>query len=192
MMDRQLLESNQWVIEWEQLQSEYRRTQQMLQKLRGGLEILHEVAFHVDLCEFAGAVHQLVVDAAEQLVGSSECRWYVLEEDRLVVKATSPQRAVGLGIAGDLGEALAVRTYLSGKSSIHGSDEGFAPLPSSTSSPRSGISLPIDNSSVLCVFSPCACAFTKDDEQLLRLLIRYAASTLKRIELRSGSEQNAP
>ena len=163
---------------------EKRETHRALQRSRQRLEGLHEEARRLAACESEEEAYQITVRAAERILDFSICTLDVVEDDKMVVKATSsgvpPSASRGRGL--DEG-GLGAKTHRTGKTYVFGSLDEVPEARPTRGDFQSGISAPIDDIGVFQVASRQPDAFSEDDVRLLELLLGHTAAALKRIRL---------
>jgi len=86
------------------------------------IERLHKTAHELEACEDEDQVYRLTVKAAEQTLSFSLCTLDIVEEDKLVVKATSSALPPQASQGGKLEEGgLAAKTYRTKQTTVFGS-----------------------------------------------------------------------
>jgi len=172
--------------------TEYMQTERRLQEFARRMERLHDAAHRLVACESEDAVYRITVQAAEEILSFPICTLDIVEGDHLVVKATSSQVPAGASQPTPLdGEGLAVKTYLTGESTLFGRMDTVPDARPTESSFRSGISVPIGDIGVIQVASAKQDAFTQDDLRALELLVGHTAEAVKRIRLRNELKEQA-
>ena len=162
------------------------KAEQNLETARLKVERLHEAASHLAISEKEEDVYLLAVEAAQEILEFSLCSLDIVEEGKLVVKATSAGLPPEASITSDLNEeSVASTTYRAGKTIIFGSlDEVPEAQPTQTDL-QSGISAPVGSFGVFQVASKEPNAFSEQDVRLLELLIRHTAQAIERIRLQN-------
>jgi len=172
--------------------TERKQAENALQQAREKIEQLHEIARRLEACESEDDVYRTTVEATEKILSFSMCSLDVVEEDRLVVKATSSELPPEASREGSLEEGgLAAKTYRTGKTTLFGS---MAEVPEATPTRedfKSGISTPIGDIGVFQVVSTKADSFTENDVHMLELLLGHTTEAIKRIRLRERLKDQA-
>jgi len=146
-------------------------------KLRGSaqkIERLHEVARQLEACTGEDEVYRLTIEAAEGTLSFSVCTLDIVEEDKLVVKATSsavPPEARGETPLEKGG--LAAKTYRTKQTIVFGSIDEVPEATPVRTDIRSGISAPIGDIGVFQVISTEPDAFTENDARMVDLLLGH-------------------
>ncbi|MFQ5341916.1 MAG: diguanylate cyclase domain-containing protein [Anaerolineae bacterium] len=163
---------------------EKREAHRALQWSRQRLEGLHEEARRLAACESEEEAYQIAVRAAERILDFSICTLDIVEDDKLVVKATSsgvpPSASRGRGLDE---RGLGAKTHRTGRTYVFGSLDEVPEARPTRGDFQSGISAPIDDIGVFQVASTEPDAFSQDDVRLLELLLGHTAAALKRIRL---------
>lgn len=161
------------------------QTEKALREFYRKIENLHEVARNLVACESSKDVYKMTIKTAESILDFSICSLDIVEDDKLVVKATSSQTPVGASQTGDLNNSIAGETYKTGKTILKVNLEEEFKDDKNKNGYKSIISVPIGNIGVFQVVSTESNAFDKNDVRLLELLIGHTNEALKRINLQS-------
>jgi diguanylate cyclase (GGDEF)-like protein/PAS domain S-box-containing protein len=172
--------------------SERKRAEELLQQTANRVKRLHKTAHDLELCKDEDQVYRLTVEAAERTLSFSVCTICIVEEDRLVVKATSSAVPSGASRESELKEGgLAAKTYRTKETTVFGRMEDVPEATPVREDIRSGISAPVGDIGVFQVASTKANAFTDEDARLLELLLSYTAEAVKRIHTQKELEHQA-
>jgi len=137
-------------------------------------------------------VYRLTIEAAETILSFGLASLEIVEEDKLMVKATSSAVPPGASQERELKEGgLAAKTYRTKETIVFGRIEDVPEAAPTYTEFKSGISAPIGDIGVFQVASTKANAFTDEDARLLELLLSYAAEAIQRIHLQQELEQQA-
>ena len=173
--------------------SERKQAADALQQTHRKIEQLHEIARQLETCEREEDVYRTTVAATEKVLSFSMCTLDVVEDEKLVIKATSANLPPDASLESDLETGgLAAETYRTRRTTIFGNVEQAPEATSPTRSEyRSGISAPIGDFGVFQVASPKANAFGDDDVRLLELLLGHSAEAVNRIRLQEKLKEQA-
>jgi diguanylate cyclase (GGDEF)-like protein/PAS domain S-box-containing protein len=171
--------------------SDSRRAREALEREKLKLEKLYRASSQLAACMTEHDAYQLTVRAAEEILEFTLCSLDIVEEDRLVVKATSRELPPGASTESSLDEGLSGKTYRTGKTYVFGSLEEVPEALPTREEFKSGISSPIGDLGVFQVVSTQANAFTEDDARLLELLLRHTRETIKRLRLQQEIREQA-
>jgi len=156
------------------------------------IERLHEVARQLETCMGEDEVYRLTIEAAERTLSFSVCTLDIVEEDKLVVKATSsavPPEARGETTLEKGG--LAAKTYRTKETIVFGSIDEVPEATPVRTDIRSGISAPIGDIGVFQVISTEPDAFTKNDARMVDLLLGHTYEAIRRIHLQEDLKDQA-
>ena len=156
------------------------------------LEKLHRVAQALEEEEDEDEVCRITMAAAEEILefqfGSIDC----VEDDRLIVKATSSVLPEGASRETSLSEGgLAAKTYNTGQTFVFGTIEEVPDANPTDDSIESGISAPIGKFGVFQAVSSEKNVFTSEDVRLLELLLGHTAQAIERIRLQQQLRDQA-
>ncbi|MCK4394891.1 PAS domain S-box protein [Candidatus Bipolaricaulota bacterium] len=171
--------------------TEHKQAEEALRESRRKIESLHEIACQVDACETEDEIYRLTVKAAEEILDFSMCTLDIVEDNKLVVKATSSKVSPDASRQSDLDEGLAGKTYRTGETYIFGSLDEVPEAMPTRGDFKSGISTPIGDIGVFQVAATEPHAFTQDDARLLELLLSHTTEVLKRIHLQNELKEQA-
>jgi diguanylate cyclase (GGDEF)-like protein/PAS domain S-box-containing protein len=172
--------------------SERKRGEELLQQTANRVKRLHKTAHDLELCKDEDQVYRLTVEAAERTLSFSVCTICIVEEDRLVVKATSSAVPPEASQGRELKEGgLAAKSYRTKETTVFGRMEDVPEATPVREDIRSGISAPVGDIGVFQVASTKANAFTDEDARLLELLLSYTAEAVKRIHTQKELEHQA-
>jgi len=172
--------------------TERKRTEEDLREARRKMERLHEVAGQLEACRGEDEVYRLTIEAAEQTLSFSVCTLHIVEEDKLVVKATSsavPPEARGETTLEKGG--LATKTYRTKETIVFGSIDEVPEATPVRTDIRSGISAPIGDIGVFQVISTEPDAFTENDARMVDLLLGHTYEAIGRIRLQEDLKDQA-
>ena len=187
----ELAELRQQVDELKKAEAERKRAEEALRESKRKIESLHGIACQADACETEDEIYRLTVKAAERILDFSMCTLDIVEDDKLVVKATSSDLPPEASRKRDLDEGLAGKTYRTGETTVFGSLDEVPEATPTREDFKSGISVPIGDIGVFQVASTEANAFSKDDARLLELLLGHTTEGIKRIRLQNQLREQA-
>ena len=172
--------------------TERRHLEESLRSLSEKMQQLHETARRLAGCNAEDEIYQIAAEATERTLAFAACTVDAVEDDQLVVKATSSVVAPGMSRSSPLAAGgIASETHRTGKTFLFGSlQEASGAMPVDPQY-RSGISVAIGDVAVLQVVSTENDAFTHDDARLLEILCSHAASAIGRIRLQDELERQA-
>ena len=164
----------------------------IVERSKEKLEKLHSVAQNLEKVDNEDEVCRVTMAAAEEILefqfGSIDC----VEEDRLIVKATSSVLPEGTSKETSLSEGgLASKTYNTGKTFSFGSIDEVPDANPTDDSIESGISAPIGKFGVFQAVSAEKNAFTSEDVRLLELLLGHTTQAIERIRLQQQLRDQA-
>ncbi len=169
-----------------------KQAEEALHQTSQKIERLHQIAHDLEACKDEDQVYRLTIEAAERTLSFSVCTICIVEEDRLVVKATSSASPPGASQESELKEGgLAAKTYRTKETTVFGRMEDVPEAAPTQTEFKSGISAPVGDIGVFQVVATKANAFTDEDARLLELLLSYTAEAIKRIHLQKELEQQA-
>jgi diguanylate cyclase (GGDEF)-like protein/PAS domain S-box-containing protein len=166
-----------------------------LRETSNKIERLHSIARQLEACSNEDDVYRLTVEAAEQILTFSMCSLDILEEGKLVVKATTsglpPGASKEIGLEHWEHGGLAAKTFLSGESTVFGHLSEVPEARPTREDFKSGISAPIGDIGVFQVVSTEPGAFSEEDKRLLELLLGHTVEAVKRIRLQEALKEQA-
>jgi len=169
-----------------------KQAEEALRQTSQKTERLHRIAHDLEACKDEDQVYRLTVEGAERTLSFSVCTLDIVEEDRLVVKATSSASPLGASQESGLEEGgLAAKTYRTKETTVFGRIEDVPEAAPTQTEFKSGISTPVGDIGVFQLVSTKANAFTDEDARLLELLLSYTAEAIKRIRLQKELEHQA-
>jgi diguanylate cyclase (GGDEF)-like protein/PAS domain S-box-containing protein len=172
--------------------SERKRAEEFLQQTTDRIERLHEIAHDLEACEDEDQVYRLTVEAAERTLSFSVCTLDIVEQDRLVVKATSSASPPEASQGRELKEGgLAAKTYRTKETTVFGRMEDVPEATPLREDIRSGISAPIGDIGVFQAISTEHDAFTKNDARMIDLLLGHTYEAIRRIRLQQDLKHQA-
>ena len=173
------------IIERKQAEEALRQTSQKIERL-------HQIAHDLEACEDEDQVYRLTVQAAERTLSFSTCTLDIVEEDRLVVKATSSASPPGASQEIKLKEGgLAAKTYRTKETTVFGRIEDVPEATPVREDIRSGISAPIGDIGVFQAVSTEPDAFTQTDARMIDLLLGHTYEAIRRIRLQEDLKDQA-
>ncbi|MCK4245931.1 diguanylate cyclase, partial [Candidatus Bipolaricaulota bacterium] len=172
--------------------TEQAKAQKALEGSKQKIERLYEITQRLETSSAEQDVYDVTIKAAEKILSFSLASLDIVEEGKLIVKATSSELPSGASKETRLEEGgLAGETYRSGKTTIFGSmDEVPIAIPTKEEF-TSGISAPIGDIGVFQVVSTTPNAFTEEDGRLLNLLLGHTYEAIKRINLQRQLREQA-
>ena len=163
-----------------------------LQQTHQKIERLHEVARQLETCESEDDVYRTTVEATEKILSFSMCTLDIVEEQKLLIKATSAELPPGTSLESTLEEGgLAAETYRTGKTTVFSSFDEVPQATPTRSDLCSGISAPIGDVGVFQVASTEENAFSTEDVRLLELLLGHTGEAVHRIRLQERLKEQA-
>ena len=169
-----------------------KQAEEALRQSSQKIERLHQIAHDLEACEEEDQVYRLTVEAAEQTLSFSTCTLDIVEEDRLVVKATSSALPPGASQEIKLKEGgLAAKTYRTKETTVFGRIEDVPDATPVREDIRSGISAPIGDIGVFQAVSTEPDAFTKNDARMIDLLLGHTYEAIRRIRLQEDLKDQA-
>ena len=172
--------------------SERARAERALWQTSEKIERLHDVARELEACEVEADIYRITVGASEKILDFAFCSLDLVEDGRLVVKATSSELPPGASRSTPLAEGgIAAKTHAARRTIAFGSLADVPEARPSQSSFASGISAPIGEFGVFQVVSVSKDAFTQQDVRLLELLLGHTAEAIKRIRLQRNLREQA-
>jgi len=172
--------------------SERVRAERALWETSQKIERLHDVARELEACEIEPDIYRITVSASEKILDFAFCSLDLVEDDQLVVKATSSGLPSGASRSTPLAEGgIAAKTVATRRTIAFGSLDEVPEARPSQSSFASGISAPIGEFGVFQVVSDSKDAFTKQDVRLLELLLGHTAEAIKRVRLQKDLREQA-
>ena len=163
---------------------EEQKLSSILRESRRKIRDLHKTALKMEKVRTSQEVYNLTVKAAENILDFDLCTLDIVEEDALVVKATSSYILNGESISAPLdSENLATHVYKN-KQSLLSKDIQKEPFANPTSEKyHSAITIPIGDRGVFQAVSTKVNEFTREDLELVELLIAHSLSALNRLEM---------
>ena len=172
--------------------TERAKAQQALEDSKQKIERLYKVTLQLETSNAAQDVYDMTIEAAEKILSFSLASLDIVEEGKLIVKATSSELPSGASKETRLEQGgLAGETYRSGKTTIFGSMDEVPIAAPTRKQFSSGISAPIGDIGVFQVVSTTPDAFTEEDAHLLNLLLGHTYEAIKRISLQQQLEEQA-
>lgn len=155
----------------------------MLRKSRRKIKDLHKTALKMKEVKTKKEVYNLTIKAAENILDFDLCTLDIVEGDKLVVKATSRSLQKGDSISTNLNvQSLATHVY-NNKSSHLTCDIQKLEFANPTSDKyHSAITIPIGELGIFQAVSTKINEFSREDLELVELLIAHTNSALKRID----------
>ncbi|HDN81920.1 MAG TPA: PAS domain S-box protein, partial [Methanomicrobia archaeon] len=161
-----------------------------LKESKNKIEQLHKVAVQMESTQLEEEVYQLTVDAAEKILEFDICEVYMVEGDKLVVKAISSDMPSAGGQSMSIDEGIAGKTYQTGNSYLTEDIKKEKEARPSLDEYRSGISIPIGKFGVFQAVSTEVDAFDQEDLELGELLISHTTEALKRIRSEKALQES--
>ena len=151
-------------------------------KFEEKIKRLHEVAAKMESIESEEEIYKTAIEVAEKILKFDMCVIMIREGGCLVVKASSgcvpPTGKRSMLIT----EGIAGKTYREKKSHLTRDMQKEKDAKPAMSNYRSGISVPIGDLGVFQAASEKTDAFSKEDLELVELLIAHVSEALKRIK----------
>lgn len=161
-------------------------------KSRRKIEGLHVAAGGLETCQQEDEVYRMAVKSAEEILDFSMCSLDIVEGKKLLVKATSTGLPPGASVETDLEEtSLAGKTHRTGTTILFSNLDEVPEANPTRSEFKSGISAPIGKMGVFQVVSTEANAFTREDVELLELLLGHTTAAVQRIRLQNQLREQA-
>ncbi|MCK4246000.1 diguanylate cyclase, partial [Candidatus Bipolaricaulota bacterium] len=172
--------------------TERKQAEEALRQSSQKIEHLHQIAHDLEVCENEDKVYRLTVQAAELTLSFSVCTLDIVEEDRLVVKATSSALPPEVSRESELKEGgLAAKTYRTRETTVFGRIEDVPEATPVREDIRSGISAPIGDIGVFQAVSTEPDAFTQTDVRMIDLLLGHTYEAIRRIRLQEDLKHQA-
>ncbi len=155
----------------------------MLRKSRRKIKDLHKTALKMKEVKTNKQVYNLTIKAAENILDFDLCTLDIVEGDKMVVKATSQSLQKGDSISTDLNEqSLATHVYNNKSSHLTGDIQKLEFAKPTSDKYHSAITIPIGELGIFQAVSTKFNEFTREDLELVELLIAHTNSALKRID----------
>ncbi|MDZ7671737.1 MAG: sensor domain-containing diguanylate cyclase [Halanaerobiales bacterium] len=155
----------------------------MLRKSRRKIKDLHKTALKMKEVKTQKEVYNLTIKAAENILDFDLCTLDIVEGDKLVVKATSRSLQKGDSISTDLKvQSLATHVYNNKSSHLTGDIQKLEFAKPTSDKYHSAITIPIGELGIFQAVSTKINEFTREDLELVELLIAHTNSALKRID----------
>ncbi|MEE9541805.1 MAG: PAS domain S-box protein, partial [Candidatus Bipolaricaulota bacterium] len=172
--------------------TERAKAQKALEDSKQKIERLCEITQRLETSNTVQDVYNITIEAAEKILNFSLASLDIVEEGKLIVKATSSELPSGASREARLEQGgLAGETYRSGKTTIFGSMDEVPIAAPTRKEFSSGISAPIGDIGVFQVVSTTPDAFTEEDAHLLNLLLSHTYEAMKRINLERQLREQA-
>ncbi len=169
-----------------------KQAEEALRQSSQKIERLHQIAHDLEACKDEDQVYRLTVEAAERTLSFSVCTLCTVEEDRLVVKATSSKAPPHASQERELKKGgLAAKTYRTKETTIFGRIEDVPEAAPTQTEFKSGISTPVGDIGVFQVASTKANAFTDEDAHMIDLLLGHTYEAIRRIRLQEDLKHQA-
>ncbi|MFW6083285.1 MAG: PAS domain S-box protein [Thermoplasmatota archaeon] len=160
-----------------------KRFEEKILKEKEKIEKLHDVANSFEQCKSEERVHDLVIEAAVNILGFDKlCSIEVVEEDQIFLKAISKEEEKVFDNQPLSDGGYVKKTYENNRSYLindASKDEDAEPVRDKY---KSCISIPIGEKGVFQAIGFDTDDFDKEDLELAELLISHAEATLKRIK----------
>jgi|AntRauTorckE6833_2_1112554.scaffolds.fasta_scaffold00145_18 diguanylate cyclase (GGDEF)-like protein len=155
----------------------------MLRKSRRKIKDLHNTALKMKEVKTQKEVYNLTIKAAENILDFDLCTLDIVEGDKLVVKTTSRSLQKGDSITTDLKvQSLATHVYNNKSSHLTGDIQKLKFAKPTSDKYHSAITIPIGELGIFQAVSTKFNEFTREDLELVELLIAHTNSALKRID----------
>ncbi|MGM0446505.1 MAG: bifunctional diguanylate cyclase/phosphodiesterase, partial [Bacillota bacterium] len=155
----------------------------MLRKSRRKIKDLHKTALKMKEVKTKKEVYNLTIKAAENILDFDLCTLDIVEGNKLVVKATSRSLQKGNSISTDLkSENLATHVYNNKNSHLAPDIQKIDFAKPTSDKYHSAITIPIGELGIFQAVSTKINEFTREDLELVELLIAHTNSALKRID----------
>jgi len=170
--------------------TERKRAEKELRESKNEIEHLHKIATQMESTQSEEEVYQLTVDTAEKILQFNICEVYMVEEDKLVVKAVSSDMPLAGGQDMSIEEGIAGKTYRTSESYLTEDIKEEKEARHSIDEYRSGISIPIGKFGVFQAISTKIGAFDQEDLKMAELLISHTIEALKRIRSEKALQES--
>jgi len=155
----------------------------MLRKSRRKIKDLHKTALKMKEVKSKQEVYSLTIKAAENILDFDLCTLDIVKGDQLAVKATSRSLQKGDSISTDLKEQnLATHVFNNKSSHLTGDIQKLEFAKPTSDKYHSAITIPIGELGIFQAVSTKINEFTREDLELVELLIAHTNSALKRID----------
>lgn len=156
-----------------------RRTSE-LRESNARLTALSRYAEDITACETVTAVVERTLEAATDALAYDYAVIYLVEDGRLVPRATTlPEESVR---SLDIEEGIAGQTLRSGEADIVSDIQSEEEARPQTEALHAGLSVPIDGRGVIQIASEATGAFDDSDREFVEILAGYTREALERIE----------
>jgi diguanylate cyclase (GGDEF)-like protein len=155
----------------------------MLRKSRRKIKDLHKTSLKMKEVKSKQEVYSLTIKAAENILDFDLCTLDIVMGDKMVVKATSRSLQKGDSISTDLKEQnLATHVFNNKSSHLTGDIQKLEFAKPTSDKYHSAITIPIGDLGIFQAVSTKINEFTREDLELVELLIAHTNSALKRID----------
>ena len=155
----------------------------MLRKSRRKIKDLHKTALKMKEVKSKQEVYSLTIKAAENILDFDLCTLDIVKGEKMVVKATSKSLQKGDSISTDLKEKnLATHVYNNKSSHLTPDIQKLEFAKPTSDKYHSAITIPIGELGIFQAVSTKINEFTREDLELVELLIAHTNSALKRID----------
>jgi len=157
------------------------KKEEEIQKNKKKIEDLHEVANRLERSENEQDVYEMMIDAAQKILGFEICSICVKDGDYLRIEATSYDEIPAENMM-PIDEGQLGKTYRDKESYIINDVDEYEFTKPSEDRFRSSISIPILDNGVFLGISEERNKFNQRDLEMAELLISHASEALKRIQ----------
>ncbi|HMA59313.1 MAG TPA: diguanylate cyclase [Halanaerobiales bacterium] len=167
-----------------QIDKEEEKISSALRESRRKIRDLHQTALKMENVRTKKEVYDLTVKAAENILDFDLCTLDIVEGNKMVVKATSSNIIPGESISSPLDvDSIATQVYKN-KQALLSPDIQKEEFANPTSSKyHSALTIPIGERGIFQAVSTKVNEFTREDLELVELLIAHALSALQRLEM---------
>ncbi len=156
----------------------------VLRESRRKIRDLHQTALKMENVRSDQEVYDLTVKAAENILDFDLCTLDIVEGDQMVVKATSSHIINGESISSPIDEkSIATYVYKEQQSLLTKDIQNEKYANPTSSKYHSALTIPIGDRGIFQAVSTKINEFTREDLELVELLIAHALSALQRLEM---------
>ncbi len=167
-----------------QIDKEEEKISSALRESRRKIRDLHQTALKMENVRTKKEVYDLTVKAAENILDFDLCTLDIVEGNKMVVKATSSNIIPGESISSPLNvDSLATHVYKSQQALLSPDIQREEFANPTSSKYHSALTIPIGERGIFQAVSTKVNEFTREDLELVELLIAHALSALQRLEM---------
>jgi len=166
------------------IDDEEKKISSMLRESRRKIRDLHQTALKMQNVRSEQEVYDLTIKAAENILDFDLCTLDIVEDSNLVVKATSSNIFKGESISAPLDtDSLATHVYKKQQSLLSPDIQNEEIARPTSDKYHAALTIPIGERGIFQAVSTKINEFTREDLELVELLIAHALSALQRLEM---------